>query len=343
MKFDTLLLTHNLRDAAHAAKRAEEIGFDGLWTAETQSDPLLPLTIAAEHTQNITLGTAITVAFPRSPMVLAMMAWDLQRFSNGRFTLGLGTQVRAHNERRFGVKWEKPVRKLRETVEAMHAIWDCWQNGTRLNYEGEFFKLNLMTPFFNGGPLEVDRPKVFISAVNQNMLRLVGRLCDGAHIHSFCTEKYLRDYALPQIEVGLRDKGRTRSDIQLNSSIFTIPTDGAKPAAHYEKFAREQIAFYMSTPAYRIVNEIHGWEATALQLSKLARSGGWAEMPKLITDEMLDAFAISGTWAELPRKVNERYGDVLDRVGYYLTFTPGEMDEAWRASVAGFRALAQGE
>lgn len=336
MKFDTLLLNHNLTNLAETAKAAEATGFDGLWTAETQSDPLLPLTLAAEHTQNLTLGTAITVAFPRSPMVLAMMAWDLQRYSNGRFILGLGTQVRAHNERRFGVKWEKPVRKLRETIEAIHAIWDCWQNGTKFDYEGEFFKLNLMTPFFNGGKLDVDRPKIFISAVNQNMLRLVGRLCDGAHLHSYHTAKYLREYALPQIEIGLQDKERTRNDVQLNTSIFTIPTDGSKPAAQYEQFAREQIAFYMSTPAYRVVNEIHGWEATSLQLSKLARNGEWAQMPKLVTDEMLDEIAISGTWAELPSKIKARYGDMLDRVGYYLTFVPDEIDEDWKRSVAGF-------
>lgn len=340
MKFDTAMLTSNLSDVATFTQAAEALGFDGVWTAETNADPLLPLTLVAEHSSTMNLGTAIAVAFPRSPMTLAMMAWDLARFSNGRFILGLGTQIKAHNERRFGVKWEKPVRKLRETVEAMHAIWDCWQNGTKLDYRGEFFNLNLMTPFFTSGPIPTGRPPVFISAVNRNMLRLAGRLCDGVHIHSFHTLKYLEEFALPELEIGLADKGRTRADLQINTMPFVVPTDDVKPAAHHEQFAKGQIAFYMSTPAYRVVIELHGWQETAWKLTKMTRRGEWEEMPKLITDEMLDAFALSGTWAELPSKVHERYGNILDRVSYYTPFVPDENDAGWQASIAGFKALA---
>ena len=338
MKFDTALLLPKLSDMAAYVQAAEAIGFDGIWTSETNADPFLPLALAAEHSQRVTLGTAIAVAFPRSPMTLAYMAWDLARYSNGRFILGLGTQVKAHNERRFGVKWEKPVRKLRETIEAMHAIWDCWQNGTPLDYQGEFFQLNLMTPFFSSGPLPTGRPPVYISAVNQNMLRLAGRLCDGVHIHAFHTPRYLREVALPELETGLSDSNRSRADLQINTSIFVIPTDDTKPAAAHELFAKQQLSFYMSTPAYRIVVELHGWQETAWKLSKMARRGEWEQMPHTISDEILAEFAVSGSWADLPGKIKARYaGGLLDRLSYYVPFNPGENDAAWRTTIEKFR------
>jgi probable F420-dependent oxidoreductase len=338
VKFDTTILYPNLNDMATIVEAADKLGFDGLWTAETNSDPFLPLTIAAEHSQRLNLGTAIAVAFPRSPTVLATMAWDLARFSNGRFILGLGAQIKAHNERRFGAKWEKPIHKMRETIEAIRAVWDCWQNGTPLNYEGEFFKLNLMTPFFHSGPLPHPPPPIYISAVNEQMLRLAGSHCDGVHIHAFHTAKYLREFALPEVEAGLKQNSRTREGFGVNTAVFAIPTDGPKSVAEYEQFARQQISFYMSTPAYRIVTELHGWEESAGTLGKIAVRGQWGEMPQQITDEMLDTFAVTGTWAELPGKIKERYGDMLTRVSYYLPFTPGECDEQWRITIAGFKA-----
>ncbi|MCA9995847.1 MAG: TIGR03617 family F420-dependent LLM class oxidoreductase [Anaerolineales bacterium] len=338
MKFDTALLLPNLSDMAAYTQAAEAIGFDGIWTSETNADPFLPLALAAEHSQKLTLGTAIAVAFPRSPTALAYLAWDLARYSNGRFILGLGTQVKAHNERRFGVKWEKPVRKLRETIEAMHAIWNCWQNGTPLDYQGEFFQLNLMTPFFSSGPLPTGRPPVYISAVNHNMLRLAGRLCDGVHIHAFHTPRYLREVALPELTVGLTDSSRSRADLQINTSLFVVPTDDHKPAAEHELFAKQQLSFYMSTPAYRVVVELHGWQETAWKLSKMARRGEWEQMPHAISDEILAEFAVSGTWAELPGQIKSRYkGGLLDRLSYYLPFTPGENDAAWRTTIEKFR------
>ncbi len=340
MKFDTGLLTPVLTDMPTYTRAAEAIGFDGLWTSETNADPFLPLAVAAEHSQKIELGTAIAVAFPRSPTTLAYLAWDLARASNGRFILGLGTQVRAHNERRFGVKWEKPVRKLREMIEAMHAIWDCWENGTPLNYEGEFFQLNLMTPFFSTGPLGFARPPIYISAVNELMLQLAGRRCDGVHLHAFHTAKYMREFALLNLHKGLAREGRDPSALTVNSGVFVVPTDDVKPASAHEQYAKQQISFYMSTPAYRVVTELHGWEATAFELSKLARRGDWAAMPGLITDEILDEMALSGTWAELPHKIHDRYGDMLGRVSYYLPFVPGESDEGWRASIEAFQQFS---
>lgn len=341
MKFDTSLLSNHLSEMAEYTKAADVMGFDAIWMSETNSDPFLLLTIAAEHSQQVELGTAIAVAFPRSPTILAHIAWDLARFSNGRFILGLGAQVRAHNERRLGVKWEKPVRKLRETIEAIHAIWDCWENGTPLDYQGEFFQLNLMTPFFSTGPLGFQRPPIYISAVNKLMLKLVGKRCDGAHLHALHTRKYLADFAIPHIEEGLAQEGRSRSDVTLATGVFVVPTDDVKPAAEHEQFVKQQISFYMSTPAYRIVTELHGWEDTAFKLSKMARRGEWDEMPKQITDEILDEIALSGTWAELPQKIHQRYDGLIDRLSYYMPFVPGENDEGWRASIDGFAALQQ--
>ncbi len=337
MKFDTWLLSHTLADMPTLTRQIEAIGFDGLWTAEAGSDAFLPLTLAAEHSERINMGTSIAVAFPRTPTVLAHIAWDLARYSNGRFIMGLGAQVKAHNERRLGVKWEKPVRRMRETVEAMHALWDCFQNGTRLKYEGEFFNLSLMTPFFSGKPLDVPRPPVYISAVNEMMLKLSGKVCDGALLHPFHSVKYLKEFALPTIEAGLSERGRTRDQYTAVGSVFAIPKDGQKPAAEYEKYVREQLSFYMSTPAYRVVLEMHGWLDVSNTLGQMARQGEWAEMPKLITDEMMDAFAITGTWAELGQQAKSRYAGLLDRLNYYLPFVPGEEDDGWQATIAAFK------
>lgn len=336
MKFDTTLLFHDLKDMAAYTEAAEAVGFDGIWTAETRGDPFLPLLLAAEHSRRVTLGTAIAVAFPRSPAVLAYTAWDLARYSKGRFILGLGTQVKAHNVLRFGVKWEKPVKKMRETILAIRAFWNCWQNDQPLDFVGEFFKLQLMTPFFNPGPHDWPKVPIYVAAVNEQMLRLAGELGDGVHIHAFHTLPYLREYAMPHVEAGLARSGRSRDDFAVNTAVFVVPTDDPGYANWAEGYVRQQLSFYMSTPAYKTVLDLHGWNETRRQLSELARRGQWDEMPKLISDEMLDVFAVSGAWAELPGKIHEKYGDLLDRVSYYLPFVPGESEAGWRASVASF-------
>jgi probable F420-dependent oxidoreductase len=339
MKFDTYLLTQDLQQMASVAAGAESLGFDGLWMAETAQNPFLPLVLAAEHTQRIALGTGIAVAFPRSPTVLAHIAWDLHRYSNGRFILGLGTQVKAHIVLRYGMRWEKPVRQMRETIDAMRAVWASWRSGgTSLNYRGEFYTLRLMTPFFAEAPLEYPDPPVYISAVNQQMLHLAGSACEGVHIHPFHSPRYLREYAWPHLREGLRTAGRSRMDFTAVGAVFAIPTDGHKPAASQERAVREQIAFYMSTPAYRSIVEPHGWVEVAETLGVMARQGQWQAMGDLITDEMLNAYAVTGAWAELPKIVKERYaGRLLDRVAYYIPYVPGEDDAGWRATIAGFR------
>lgn len=339
MKFDAYLLTGDLRQMPALTAAVEAGGFDGVWTAETAHNPFLPLVLAAEHTRRISLGTAIAVAFARSPTTLAHIAWDLQRYSQGRFLLGLGTQVKAHVVLRYGMRWEKPVRQMRETIEAIRAVWESWRKGgTSLNYRGEFYTLRLMTPFFAEPPLEHPDPPIYISAVNEQMLRLAGGLCEGVHIHPFHSVKYLREYAWPHLREGMRSAGRSRLHFTAVAAVFVIPTDGEKPAGVYERSVREQIAFYMSTPAYRTVVDLHGWTATAEQLSLMARQGAWQAMGERITDEMLDAFAVTGSWAALPGLIQQRYaGRLLDRVAYYLPYIPGEEQEGWGATLQGFR------
>jgi probable F420-dependent oxidoreductase len=336
MKFDASLLVHDLAQMPALARFADDAGFEGIWTFETSHEPFLPLVLAAEHSSHLSLGTSIAVAFPRSPMILAQIAWDLARYSKGRFILGLGTQVKGHNERRFGVKWERPVEKMREVILAVQAIWDCWQNRSRLNFQGEFFELTLMTPFFSPEPHEFYRIPIFVAGVNQRMCQLAGELCEGFHAHPLHSARYLKERVLANIELGLAKSGRRRAAIEVSSSIFVIPTDDVA-AAKYASEIREQIAFYASTPPYRPVFELEGWGDVADQLKALAARGRWTEMPALITDDMLDAFALRGSWAELPKKVLQKYDGLLDRVSYYFPVVPGDNEALWRSTVAGFK------
>lgn len=337
MKFDVTLLVHDLAEMADYARAADALGFDGLWTAETNHDVFLPLVLAAEHSQHLNLGTAIAVAFPRTPTILAHLAWDLAKYSHGRFILGLGPQVKAHNLLRLGTNWEKPVKKMRETIQAVHALWACWQHDTPLDFEGEFFNLKLMTPFFNPGPLNVPKPPIYIAAVNKQMLRLAGELCDGVHLHAIHSVKYFDEFAIPHLDAGMAKSGRKREDFSRTTAVFTIPTDDPTYAAWAEGFVKQQISFYMSTPAYRVLAELHGWLDIAKELSVLARNGRWQEMPDLINDDMLDTIAVTGTWAELPSLIQAKYGSRIDRLSYYLPYIPGQNEDGWCATIGGFK------
>jgi probable F420-dependent oxidoreductase len=337
MKFDASLLVHDLGQMPALARFADDNGFDGIWTFETAHEPFLPLVLAAEHSRRLTLGTSIAVAFARSPAILAYLAWDLARFSKGRFILGLGTQVRGHNERRFGVKWENPVAKMHEVILAVRAFWDCWQNRTRLDFRGEYFKLNLMTPFFSPEPHEHHRIPIFVAGVNRRMCQLAGELCEGFHAHPLHTARYLRERVIPNIEAGLSKGGRQRRSIEISSSIFVIPTDDQQQADRHEQEIRQQIAFYASTPPYRPVFDLEGWGEVADKLKAMAARGRWDEMKALITDEMLDRFVLRGTWADLPEKVLRKYDGLLDRVSYYFSIVPGEDEESWRKTINGFK------
>jgi probable F420-dependent oxidoreductase len=332
MKLDVGLSYTNLQQVPSAAKAAEELGYDAIWTSETQHEALLPLPLVAEHTQRAQFGTAIAVAFARSPMILAYTAWDLAAQSNGRFILGLGTQVKAHIERRFGMAWESPAAKLREIILALRAIWDCWQNGTPLNFRGEFYKFTLMSPFFNPGPIAAPHIPIFIAGVNTQLCQLAGELTDGFHVHPFHTAKYLREIALPAIEAGAAKSGRSRRDVQVSTSAFVITNEAER------EMVRAQIAFYASTPSYRLVLECHGWEDVGEKLSQLASRRKWDEMPRLVSDEMLEAFAAAAKPEELADKLIAKYTGLLDRLALYEPFVPGENDQQRRELVEAFHA-----
>ncbi|MBI3989883.1 MAG: TIGR03617 family F420-dependent LLM class oxidoreductase [candidate division NC10 bacterium] len=336
MKLDIGLLTHDLKGIGAFAERAEAMGFDGLWSSETQHDPFLPLAVAATRTSRLKLGTAIAVAFPRSPMILAYTAWDLQAASDGRFILGLGTQVKGHNERRFSVKWESPGPKLREVIQALRTIWDCWQNGTKLDFRGQFYTFTLMTPFFQPPPIAHPRIPIFIAGVNPYMARLAGELCDGFHVHPFNSAKYLREVLVPAVEEGLRRSGRKRTDIQLAASIFTIMGETEQEIAQARQAVKEQIAFYGSTRTYEGVLAAHGWQDLSPKLHRKSVEGDWQGMADLITDEMLAAYAVSGTYETIAGRIKERYAGLLDRVWLYRHAKLTLDDPRWEKLIRDF-------
>lgn len=341
MKFDAALPILGLKDIPAIAKAAEEIGFDALWTQETQHDPFLPCALIAEHTTRLNFGTAVAVSFARSPANLAYTAWDLAAQSDGRFILGLGTQVKAHIERRFGQTWpESPVKKLREQIEVIRAFWDCWQNGTKLNYRGEYYKITLMSPFFQPPPL-LPSPTgrgaggeglipIYIAGVNTGLAKLAGELCEGFHAHPFNSPRYLKEVILPAIEEGAKKNNRKREDVSVSVTAFIATTPEEM------NFARAQISFYASTPSYRPVMDLHGWSGVAETLSAHAAKGEWAEMPMLITDEMLGEFCLVTEEAKLADELKKRYQGLADRLTLYTPFVPGERDEWWRGLAAKF-------
>ena len=338
MKLDFNVAIDDLRDVPALARDAEALGFDGLWTAETKHDPFLPLALAAEHTRRVSLGTAIAVAFPRSPTVVAHTAWDLQAASGGRVVLGLGTQVKGHNERRFSVPWTAPGPRLRDYILALRALWECWQTGGRISFRSEHYTITLMTPFFAPRPIEHPRIPIYIAAVNPYNLRLAGELCDGVHLHPFHSVKYLREFALPHVEAGLAKTGRSRADLVLATSIFMVtgPTPAAVARAREE--ARAQIAFYASTRTYEPVLAAHGWADLLPRLHPKSVTGDWAGMAALVTDEMLKVFTVEAPWDGLAQALVERYGGLLDRIAPYL---PLER-RSERAEMEAFAAALRG-
>jgi probable F420-dependent oxidoreductase len=339
MKLDAALPPVGLKDVPAIAKAAEEIGFDALWTQETLHDPFLPCALIAEHTTRLRAGTAIAVSFARSPANIAYTAWDLAAQSDGRFILGLGTQVKAHIERRFGQPWpESPVKKLREQIEVIRALWDCWQNGTKLNYRGEYYKITLMSPFFQPSPLpgREDRGEgeipIYIAGVNTGLAKLAGELCEGFHVHPFHSLRYLNEIILPAIEEGATKEGRDRKDVAVSATAFIATTPEEM------NFARTQISFYASTPSYRAVMDLHGWTDIAEKLSRHATKGEWMEMPMLITDEMLNEFCLLTDETSLADELKKRYNGIADRLTIYTPFVPGEKDEWWKHLARQFAA-----
>ena len=306
-----------LAEVGDRARAMEEAGYSGLLSAETSHDPFLPLALAAPHTERLDLMTAIAVAFARNPMVLAHTGWDLQSLSGGRFLLGLGSQIQAHITKRFSMPWSRPAARMEEMISAIRAIWDAWQTGERLNFRGDFYRHTLMTPMFSPGPLDVPPPPILISAVGPLMTRVAGRAADGLVCHAFQTADYLRDVTLPNVQAGLAEAGRDRSDFQISMPVFVVSGFSEEEVASKDASTRKQIAFYGSTPAYRSVLEHHGWGDAQTELNRLSKQGRWDDMADVIDDEMLAAFAIVADPPEVPGQIAQRFGGALDRLQFY--------------------------
>ncbi|MCU1353087.1 MAG: putative oxidoreductase [Acidimicrobiales bacterium] len=326
----------DLAKAATAAKGQEAAGYDGIWAAETSHDPFLALTLAAEHTERIELGTGIAVAFSRNPMTLAQTAYDLNAFAEGRFMLGLGSQIKPHITRRFSMEWSHPAPRMREFIQAMRAIWDCWANGTKLDFRGDFYQHTLMTPFFNPGPNGHGAPRVFLAGVGALMTEVAGEVADGFLCHGFTTESYLREVTVPALEKGLAKSGRTRADLEISFPAFVVTGTTEEQMAGAARGVREQIAFYGSTPAYRGVLEHHGWGDLQGELNALSKEGKWVEMGGLITDDILETFAVVAEPDALAAGLLSRFGDVTDRLSFYAPYKHDPSE--WSAVVEQLRA-----
>lgn len=335
MKLDIGLMTFDLSAVADYARRAEDLGFGAIWSAETRHDPFLPLAVAATATRRIGLGTAIAVAFARSPMILAHTAWDLQKASGGRFVLGLGSQVKAHNERRFSVPWEPPGPRLREVVAALRAIWACWQEGTPLTFHGRSYRFDLMTPFFNPGPIADPRIPIYLAGVNPQMCRIAGEVADGLHVHSFHSARYLRECVHPAVQEGLNRAGRSRADFTFRASTMVVLGDTEDERRRRARAVKQQIAFYASTRTYQPVLAAHGLEDLTPRLHARSLAGDWEGMTDLIGDDTLDLFAVSGPFEEIGDRIRERYRGLYDRTQLYPSFQPPLDDPRWRAVLAG--------
>jgi probable F420-dependent oxidoreductase len=315
----------HLNQVAATAQAAEAMGFEGLWSTETMHDPFLPGPLIFEHTSRMHFGTAVAISFARSPATLAYTAWDLAQASGGRFILGLGTQVKAHIERRFGMPWpESVVQKLREQIGAIRAFWKTWQENEPLNFRGEYYKLNLMSPFFNPGRIQFPDIPIYIAGVNTGLARLAGEAADGFHVHPLNTRTYLEKVILPAIAEGNEKSSRPPGSTQISVSAFVVTNP------QEEMFVRSQIAFYASTPSYRAVMALHGWKETAERLSVLAGRAQWADMPELITDEMLHAFAVVAEPGNLAEAIQTRYQNIAGRLTPYVPFVPGQRDAFWK-------------
>ncbi|MGK2866728.1 MAG: LLM class F420-dependent oxidoreductase [Mycobacterium sp.] len=312
------------------AREIEQQGYDGCWTGEIDHDPFLPLLLAAEHTTRLQLGTSIAVAFARNPMLIANLGWDLNTYSQGRFILGLGTQVQAHIETRFGMPWSHPARRMREFVAAVHAIWATWQDGTRLSFEGEFYTHKLMTPMFTPQAQPHGVPKIFIAAVGDLMTRTSGEVADGLIAHAFTTRRYLDEVTAPALQAGLDAAGRSRDDFELSCPVFVVTGENAEQFEASAAAHRKQLAFYGSTPAYRKVLELHGWGDLHTELHRLSRLGDWDTMATLIDDEVLAAFAVVAELPDVADALVRRCSGAIDRV---LPGFPAGMSETAIATV----------
>ena len=313
MKIDSGL-GPGLASVERRVRAAEQAGLDCLWASETANDPFLSLALAAEHTETVSLGTAIAIAFARNPMSTAYTTNQLQEYARGRLVLGLGSQVRAHIEHRFGATWSHPVERMREYVLALRAIWASWNDGAPLAFEGSFYRHTLMTPLFTPPPHAYGPPSVFLAAVGPRMTEMAGEVADGVITHGLSSPAYLREVTLPSLERGLARSGRSRADVEVTCPGFIAVADDDRHLEQARADMRRHVAFYASTPAYRPVLDVHGWGDAQPELHRLSKAGAWREMAGLIDDEMLDTFTIIGPHETLASEVGRRYGGLVDRI-----------------------------
>jgi probable F420-dependent oxidoreductase len=306
---------------------AERIGLDGVWSTEVSRDPFLPLMIAADKTATLQLGTAIAVAFARSPMTMAVAANDLNTYSGGRFVLGLGSQIQAHIERRFGMPWSAPAERMREYIQALQAIWQSWQSGEKLDFRGTHYQHTLMTPMFSPGPSPFGSPRVMVAAVGPHMTKVAAETADGLLVHGFTTPRYLREVTIPVIESGLQAAGRSRSEFTTSYPGLVATGSDDESLNDAMKQVRHQIAFYGATPAYRKVLDLHGWGDLHLELHRLSKRGDWTAMSGLIDDTVLHTIAVVGNPRHVGGEIAQRFGGLVDR---FTLYTPYHLDDEVR-------------
>ncbi|MGH1489165.1 MAG: TIGR03617 family F420-dependent LLM class oxidoreductase [Acidimicrobiales bacterium] len=318
----------DIRQFGELARTAEDVGLGAVLVEETKDDPFQLMALGATQTSTIELGTSVAMAFPRSPTATAMSAWSLSKLSNGRFILGLGTQVRAHIKRRYGLDWHAPAPWTRDYVNAMRAVWDCWQNGTPLDFQSEHYNLNLMVPLFNPGPIDHPTIPIHIAAIGPNMCAVAGEVADGVRLHPVCTPKFIDEQVLPNLARGAARSNRDvdEVDVCMKPLIGTAPTQERLDVV--VESVRARVAFYLSTPSYRRTFELHDWGDIAEHASTLSRANRWDDLPELVSDEMLHTVATIGTFDEIASKLNERYDDRVDRIEFSIPVeTPDDADQ----------------
>ncbi|HQT78852.1 MAG: hypothetical protein B7Z80_10275 [Rhodospirillales bacterium 20-64-7] len=318
MRVFTILPQRHWRDVEPAAREAETAGFDALMTVELGHDPITPLALAALATDRVELTPSVVVAFPRSPTVLAQQAWDIHANSAGRLVLGLGSQVKGHNERRFGIAWTPPAPRMRDYVQALRAVWRAWETRGRLNYDSPHYKLTLMTPDFSPEPTGLPIPAVTVAAVGEAMLRVAGQVGDGVRLHPLCSRAYLEQVCMPQMMEGMRRSGRSRLNFDVHGGGFVCTgPDEQTVAAEMEK-ARRRIGFYGSTRTYLPILSLHGLQDLGLKLHRMSVEGHWDRMAAEISDDTVRIFAACGTYAELPSAIEKRFGGIADSIDMHL-------------------------
>ena len=339
MRVFTMLPMRHWREAGPFAAAAEAAGFDALMTVELGHEVFTPLAFAALATRRIELTPSIAVAFPRSPTVTASQAWDLQANSNGRFVLGLGSQVKGHNERRFGVPWSPPAPRLRDYIRALRAVWHCWETGEKLDYQGEHYKLTLMTPDFSPEPTGLPMVPVTIAAVGEAMLRVAGEVCDGVRLHPLCSRRYLEEIALPQIAEGMQRSGRRRAHFDVFGGGFVATGPDASTVAERIEWVRQRVAIYGSTRTYTPILALHGLEELGAKLHALSVQGRWNEMPAEVSDDVVHIFAACGTYSEIARAIEVRFGGLADAVD--VNFPAGAPAGLQRELLTDIRRITQ--